>query len=90
MINIGGTKVYLGTQKDPILAARIYDIVCIQSNGYRTKLVKTNNSKTNFSYSKAEVLAILFERYLIEIKNQQTQAYIYINNHYTNEFPTEI
>ena len=29
MINIGRKKVYLGTQEDPILAARIYDVALI-------------------------------------------------------------
>jgi hypothetical protein len=53
MIMIDQKIIYLGTFKDPTLAAKMYDVALIQARGLE--------AKTNFNYSKHELLAMLFE-----------------------------
>ena len=49
---IDGTKVYLGTVDNILKAAILYDIASIQTKGMK--------AKTNFMYTKRELLYILF------------------------------
>ena len=57
---IDSEKIYLCTTDDPYQAALLYDIVIIQAKGL--------SSKINFNYSKEELLAILFEKSIVQIK----------------------
>ena len=58
-------KIYLCTTDDPRQAAILYDIVILQAKGH--------SSKINFNATKADILAILFERSLVETKKIRTQ-----------------
>ena len=49
---IDSEKIYLCTLNDPIKGAQLYDLAIIQAKGL--------NSKINFSYTKVQLLAILF------------------------------
>ena len=69
MVTVEKCKTYLGSQNDPILAARIYDIALIQNSGLKVK-EQIRSCQSNFQYTKAELLAILFEHSLIFIKTQ--------------------
>lgn len=60
---IDSEKIYLCTSDDPYQAALLYDIVIIQAKGL--------NSKINFNYTKEELLAILFEKSIVQIKKQK-------------------
>ena len=60
LIMIDSEKVYLVSTDDPQQAALLYDIVVIQAKGL--------NAKVNFSYTKEELLGILFTQSLLEIK----------------------
>lgn len=53
MIMIDQKIIYLGTFKDATLAAKMYDVALIQARGLE--------AKTNFNYTKHELLAMLFE-----------------------------
>ena len=57
---VDGGKCYLGTVDNMIKAAVLYDIVSIQAKGLK--------AKTNFIYTRRELLAILFLKSLLEIK----------------------
>jgi hypothetical protein len=52
LIMIDSEKIYLCTLNDPIKGAQLYDLAIIQAKGL--------NSKINFSYTKVQLLAILF------------------------------
>ena len=56
---INHNKIYLCQLKDEKMAAKLYDYVMIQNRGL--------NSRLNFSYTKAELLAILINRSVLEI-----------------------
>ena len=60
---IDSEKIYLCTTDDPYQAALLYDIVIIQAKGL--------SSKINFDYSKTELLAILFEKSIVQVKKQK-------------------
>ena len=60
---VDNQKTYLGIFDDAHLAACIYDIAIIQSKGLAS-------TKVNFEYNKTEILAMLFERSIINIKRQ--------------------
>ena len=60
---IDSEKIYLCTTHDPHIAALLYDITVIQAKGL--------SSKVNFMYSKDELLAILFNQSLVEIKKKK-------------------
>ena len=57
---VDGAKVYLGTVDNMIKAAILYDMVSIQSKGFK--------AKTNFIYTRKELLALLSLKSLMEIK----------------------
>ena len=57
---IDGQKVYLGTVDNILKAAILYDLVSIQAKGLK--------AKTNFIYTKKELIVILFLRSLMQIK----------------------
>jgi hypothetical protein len=61
---IDSEKIYLCTTNDPHIAALLYDITVIQAKGL--------SSKVNFMYSKDELLAILFNQSLVEIKKKKS------------------
>lgn len=56
-------KVYLCCCSDQETAARIYDLVIIQTKGM---------GKVNFNYTKAELFAILFEPNILLMKAQSS------------------
>lgn len=62
---IDSEKIYLCTTDDPRQAAQLYDYVIIQAKGL--------GSKINFNYSKAELLAVLFEKSIVQVKKQKTE-----------------
>lgn len=57
---VDGQKVYLGTVDNILKAAILYDLVSIQAKGLK--------AKTNFIYTKKELIAILFLKSLMMIK----------------------
>lgn len=57
---IESEQIYLGNFTDEEYAAKIYDIVTIQN--------KCLEESLNFSYTKAEILAILFEKSLVQLR----------------------
>ena len=56
---------YFGQNVDRDLAARIYDVVSIQTKGLE--------AETNYEYSKVFLLAILLENSFIDIKKNQIE-----------------
>jgi len=60
MMMIDQEKIYLGTLEDPEKAAFLYDMAIIQAKGL--------DSKVNYNYNKLQVLAMLFEPSIVEIK----------------------
>ena len=62
---VANKKYYLGMLGNPILAALIYDIAIIQTKGAQ--------ARPNFAYSKHQLLAILFQNSLIDIKNSLSE-----------------
>lgn len=60
MMMIDQEKIYLGTIDNPEKAAILYDMAIIQSKGL--------DSKVNFNYNKMQLLSILFEPSVVEIK----------------------
>lgn len=65
LIMIDSEKIYLCTTDNPHMAAKLYDYVIIQAKGLSSKL--------NFSYTKSELLAILFEQSIVEVKKQKLE-----------------
>ena len=59
---IEGEKVYVGTVDSMHKAAILYDIVSIQTKGLK--------AKTNFMYTKHELIAVLNIKNLINIKGK--------------------
>ena len=57
VMNIDTYRCYLGTHNEESLAAKIYDIAQIQNKGLETVV--------NFSYTKAQILAILQEKSIV-------------------------
>ena len=62
MVYHNNKRVNLGTHSEEMVAAKIYDIALIQEKGL--------NALVNLSYSKASLLAILFVKSLIVIKQE--------------------
>ena len=58
-------KIYLCTTNDPDQAAQLYDVTIIQAKGL--------SSKINFKYSKDELLAILFEKSIVQVKKEKVE-----------------
>ena len=58
---IEAEKIYLCTTTDPNRAALLYDVVILQVKGFQAKV--------NFTYTKEELLSILFHPSIIEIKS---------------------
>ena len=61
-----GKQTFIATVEDMAMAALIHDIISIQANGL--------NAKTNFSYSRWNLLAIISQPQFIDIKNLQSEA----------------
>ena len=57
-----GVKFYLGTVDNSLKAALLYDILCIQTKGLK--------SKTNFTYTRTELAAMMHLPNLIFLKNK--------------------
>jgi hypothetical protein len=70
MMMIDQEKIYLGTIDNPEKAAILYDMAIIQSKGL--------DSKVNFNYNKMQLLSILFEPSVVEIKRNYDNSQ---NNH---------
>ena len=64
LIMIDQRKIYLCSTHDVDRAARLYDLAIIQSKGL--------GSKINFDYNKAQLLAILFEPSIVEMRCELT------------------
>lgn len=62
LIMLDSQKIYLCNTDDPVLAAQLYDLVVIQMKGLKAKV--------NFTYTKAQLLAILFQKNIIEFKDE--------------------
>lgn len=71
MVTINKNKTYLGSQDNPKLAAKIYDVALIQNHAMKVK-DQIRSCQSNFEYTKAELLAILFAKSLVALKEQQT------------------
>lgn len=65
LIMIDNEKIYLCSIENPHQAALLYDYVIIQAKGL--------SSKINFCYTKAQLLAILFQKSLVQVKKQRKQ-----------------
>ena len=63
---IDGEKIYLCCTESPAKAAVLYDQVIIQAKGLGSKL--------NFNYTKAELLAVLFQRSIVQVKKLRHEA----------------
>lgn len=50
---------------DPLKAALLYDLAIIQAKG--------KSSKINFDYTRAQLLAILFEKSIVKVKKEIVQ-----------------
>ena len=70
MVTVDKVKTYLGCYTNASLAAKIYDISLIQNQGIKVK-AQIRSCQSNFKYTKAQLLAILFERNLVYTKSQQ-------------------
>jgi len=60
---VDGRKIYLGTVDNIMVAAILYDIVTIQNKGIK--------ARTNFYYTKKEVIAVLFLKNLLSERVKQ-------------------
>ena len=61
---IEGQKIYLITTKDVVKAAELYDLAHLQARG--------KTAKINFECSKAYMLALLFERSVVQVSREVT------------------
>jgi len=64
-IIFSGKRYFLGSFSNEQDAAKVYDVAQIQCNGIK--------ARTNFSYTKGEIIAMLFERSLIAIREEFEQ-----------------
>ena len=65
MARVDNRNLYFGQCEDPQLAAFMYDIIKIQSEGM--------SAKVNFEYNRLQLLAILFEQSLVQIRDEFQQ-----------------
>ena len=63
LIMIDNEKIYLCIMDNPRQAAVLYDYVIVQAKGLAAKL--------NSNYSRAELLAVLFQRSIVQIKKER-------------------
>jgi hypothetical protein len=62
MITVNQQRTYLGTHNNLTQVERIYDVANIQNKCFQARV--------NYDYTKAELLAILFEKSLVWIRHQ--------------------
>ena len=63
IINIDNIKTYLCSTNEANKAAYLYDITIIQIKGIK--------AKTNFEYTKLQILCILLEKNILKLKKMQ-------------------